>query len=192
MLCWHVPYWDRLGWKDPYGDERHTARQKRYQRALKLRGLQTPHLFVGNKPVRTAAEINSRIEAGAKESPKLGVVATATFKKGKVTAKAQLKLLDKEFELDEEVTLQPVLFQRKVITDCEKGENEGRTLHEYFVVVASADSVPASKAVEKALEFKLTAPKGVKADDLGVALLVERPDTMQTIECWHLPVAVAK
>lgn len=192
VLTWHVPYWDRLGWKDPYGDQRHTARQKRYQAALKLRGLQTPHLFAGNQPVRSRAEISSRLEAAGTESPKLDVTATATFKKGKVSVTAQLSLLDKEFELAKQVTLQPVLFQRKVITDCTKGENEGRTLHEYYVVVASADPVAASKAVEKALEFKLTAPKGVKADNLGIALLVEQPGTMQTLECWHLPLTEAK
>jgi hypothetical protein len=192
VLCWHVPYWDRLGWKDPYGDDRHTARQRRYQIALKLRGLQTPHLFVGNKPVRSRAEINSRMEEDGKQSPQLDVNATAAFEKGKVKVSAQLKLLDKEFVLDPEVTLQPVLFQRKVVTKCDAGENKGRTLTEYFVVVAIADAVPASKAIEKALEFNLAAPKGIKAADLGLALLVEQPDKMKTLECWHLPVTESK
>ena len=192
MLCWHVPYWDRLGWKDPYGDDRHTARQKRYQDALKLRGLQTPHLFVANKPVRSRAEISARLAEGVKETPRLDVNATAAIAKGKVTVTARLEPVETMLVIREGVTLQAVLFQRKVVTKCTAGENKGRTLTEYFVVVALADPVPASKALEKALEFKLDAPEGVKAKDLGVALLVEDPDDMQTIECWHRPVTESK
>ena len=79
-----------------------------------------------------------------------------------------------------------------MVTECTAGENKGRTLTEYFVVVAMADPVPVAKAIEKAQELKLSAPKGVKAENLGVALLVEDPDEMRTIECWHLPVTESK
>ncbi|HBP18396.1 MAG TPA: hypothetical protein DEA08_11505, partial [Planctomycetes bacterium] len=33
-LAWHVDYWDRLGWKDPFASSRHTVRQRLYNRAL--------------------------------------------------------------------------------------------------------------------------------------------------------------
>ena len=42
MLCWHVDYWDYLGWKDPYGSKAFTERQRRYKKNLKLRVIGTP------------------------------------------------------------------------------------------------------------------------------------------------------
>ena len=52
---WHVDYWDRLGWPDPFGDPEHSQRQRRYARALGQRGPYTPQIIVnGTTIVRPA------------------------------------------------------------------------------------------------------------------------------------------
>jgi hypothetical protein len=59
-LSFHVTYWDRLGWRDPYSAEDFTGRQRAYAHAFGLESLYTPQMvidgrqqFVGSN--RTAA-----------------------------------------------------------------------------------------------------------------------------------------
>ena len=56
-LNFSVTYWDRLGWKDIFGDEKYTDRQVAYARTLRERNVYTPQVvingtraIVGNRP----------------------------------------------------------------------------------------------------------------------------------------------
>ena len=45
-LAFHVTYWDRLGWKDPFSLHQATERQERYRRLLGLATIYTPQIVV--------------------------------------------------------------------------------------------------------------------------------------------------
>ena len=48
-LSEHVDYWNRLGWTDPFSSQAFSARQQRYQRALRTDQIYTPQMVVNGR-----------------------------------------------------------------------------------------------------------------------------------------------
>ncbi|MGO8993516.1 MAG: DUF1223 domain-containing protein [Polyangiaceae bacterium] len=66
----HVDYWDRLGWRDPFGSEAFSDRQKQYARVLADHGIFTPEIvFDGHlvMPVGDQGAARVLMEQAARE-----------------------------------------------------------------------------------------------------------------------------
>jgi len=174
-----VDYWDRLGWKDPFGAKAHTERQKAYVPHLGTRGLVTPQLLLENgKLTRGWAE---KLKKAAARKAKVRIDADLAVKDGKLRATVRLSPDDEA--LPDGAVVRAVLFQREAVTEVPRGENEGKTLLEYQVVRALHDPLPAAKALEKkGVNATLALPEKVARANLGLAVLVENPSKMKTIE----------
>lgn len=48
-LSWGVTYWDQLGWKDTFGHDAYTRRQRAYQRGLGTDNVWTPQIVVDGR-----------------------------------------------------------------------------------------------------------------------------------------------
>lgn len=182
-----MDYWDHLGWKDPFGSKAHAARQKAYRPRLEIRNLVTPEILIDNAKAKKGWEELIRSEAA--KPAYVTIAAEMTAANRRLTA--TIRLTEPEKDLPAKAVVRAVLFQKKAVTEVSAGENKGKTLTEYFLIRKLHDALPARKALsEKGVVATFDLPKGVRKADLGLAVLVEDPDDMETLEAasFDLPV----
>ena len=126
-LAFHVTYWDRLGWKDPFSLEAATDRQDRYGHRFGD-GSYTPEIVVDGVSSHVGsdrAEVGSAIERARLKSETAATVSVAKDGDGLVIevggGKGRGKVLLVGFDHDHQ-------------TAIHRGENNGRTLEEANVV----------------------------------------------------------
>jgi hypothetical protein len=130
-LSFHVDYWDRLGWKDPFSAKEYTKRQYNYASALNA-SVYTPQLVINGEAEMVGSNANKISETITKvlnESP---------------GAQLSIKSVDGEngqvnisFDASGNLTnalLNIALVEKKTTTEIKAGENDGVTLDNFNVV----------------------------------------------------------
>lgn len=164
-LDFHVDYWDRLGWKDPFSLHLATQRQEGYAASLQGEAY-TPQLVVGGRRAVIGSDTVSvagalaqaRVEQTATPAIALGV--TRAGEHVVVTLGADAHATSGELIL--------VGFDPQRTTTVGRGENSGRTLTEVNVVRSLRDLGHWDGG---AVRLDAAAPAGQSA-----AVLVQRQD----------------
>lgn len=160
-LDFHVTYWDRLGWKDPYSLPAATSRQRRYAELWRRDGVYTPQLVAGGRHQAVGsdrAEVLAAIGAAAATPP------AAALWLGRDAAGL---VLDAGAGVGEG-TLLLVGFDPARTTRVAGGENGGRTLMEVNVV---RSLTPAGAWRGAAMSLRAPQPAGERT-----ALLLQADD----------------
>jgi hypothetical protein len=129
-LAFHVDYWDRLGWRDPFSSAEWSRRQFFYVRALSANSAYTPQAVVngGRQFVGSRAEaLSAAIDEASHRAPIGSVRVEATRSGNVVTA-----TIHAAAPQGAEVVV--ALFQNDVTTRISAGENDGRTATEDAIV----------------------------------------------------------
>lgn len=171
-LAFHVDYWNRLGWSDPYSSAAYSQRQGDYSRALHLDGVYTPQLvvngvqeFVGSKRSEADRAIAEALAAPAATS----IVLDAVQRGDSVVVDYNLG-----GETDGSV-VNVAVAERETDTDVPRGENAGRKLHHTNVVRGFTTVGPASGQGRVTLPL----PAASKAAGLRIVGYVQRRESMQ-------------
>ena len=128
-LSFHVDYWDRLGWKDPYSSREATARQHHYATLLDLATVYTPQIVVDGKWQAVGsdrADVEQALDY-ARHSLKEIPVALALDH-----GQAQIRAGPGGAGVTASVLL--IGFDRRHVSAVKRGENSGRTLAHVDVV----------------------------------------------------------
>ena len=129
-LAFHVDYWDRLGWRDPFSSAEWSRRQVQYARRMRLSSSYTPQAIVGgarelvgsNQSALTAA-----MEKTSNATPSGAVALTLRREASSLIATIQATVPRGD-------DLMLAVTQDEVITNIQRGENAGRTLTNDAVV----------------------------------------------------------
>jgi hypothetical protein len=127
-LAFHVSYWDRLGWRDPFASKEWTARQYRYASTWSSGTVYTPGFVLDGREWRG----NGSVPAPSRDEP--GVLRVSLGNENVSASFAPTATSAKPLELH----VARVGFG--LSTDVKAGENRGRKLAHDFVVLGVASS----------------------------------------------------
>jgi len=124
-IAFHVDYWDRLGWRDPFASKEWTARQYQYSENWKAESVYTPGFVLDGREW-----MGRSVPAAATERP--GVL--------KLSVRDQKLLAEFVSNTNEasNVGLHVAQLGFDLTTRVTAGENSGRNLNQDFVVLSLA------------------------------------------------------
>jgi hypothetical protein len=130
-LAFHISYWDKLGWPDPFASEQATQRQSAYARALERRNVYTPQMLIGGRRDvigSRIAEVENALAQAKGEEP----LASLRLEPGSRPGRLRVVVSDAKQPLAAALWL--ARYDRRHETKVARGENAGRMLTEFNVV----------------------------------------------------------
>jgi hypothetical protein len=171
-LAFHVDYWNRLGWTDPFSDEAYSQRQRAYARVIGSGRVYTPQMIVNG---RTEFVGSRQAQAEQALQRALERTAPATID---LTGSLEGRTVEIAYAVEgapEGTVLNLALVQRRAEQDVPRGENAGRTLY-HANVVRVFETVSGGAGVQR-----LNLPRGLRAEDAAVIGYAQLPATMQIV-----------
>lgn len=133
-LSFHIDYWDRLGWKDPFSSPEATERQRHYAELLGLATVYTPQIVVDGRWQAVGSD-RAAVESALDDARRNRAEVPVTLTLGH--GQAQIELGPDDGVVSALVLL--IGFDRRHVTAVERGENGGRTLAHVDVVRGVAE-----------------------------------------------------
>ena len=132
LLAYHVDYWNKGGWKDPFSKYQFTLRQENYSRVLPEKEMYTPQAVINGESSFTGSKedkMNECIKNALANIPALLLSA----KKDSIVNDT-LFISYKISKSDPNYVLRLALTEDDLDSDVLHGENEGKNLHHDHVV----------------------------------------------------------
>ncbi|WP_420149842.1 DUF1223 domain-containing protein [Spirosoma sp.] len=173
-LSFHVDYWNRLGWQDPFSTKQYTDRQRQYDRNLNTQTY-TPQLVINGRQNVIGGQ-RKRIEQAIQTIQKQPVSSFIGVD-GSLVRNARQVTINYALSAAGPYRVNVALVQKEAQTVVKNGENGGRTLLNTNVVrqFRTIDNSDASGNVT------LLLPDGLTADQTAVLVYVQRKDDGQIV-----------
>jgi hypothetical protein len=171
VLSYHVDYWNRLGWKDPFSSSMFSDYQRNYAQQFGSRSIYTPQLVVNGSEHFTGSD---RYKAD---------IALKKYSKGSTNSTILIKDIQQEpsrivfnYRVDGEpfntITLALVISER--ITNISRGENRDRILKNTNIVANRIVKIEESGSVS------MTIPDWVSENDKLSIIAYTQDRTLKT------------
>lgn len=175
-LSYHVDYWNRLGWKDPYSQAQFSERQRQYATKINDRGVYTPQVVVQGQSGHVGSrerEIRQVIQQKQQKPSHTGVdVALVSQEKDQLTL---------AYTLDgawDNTVLNLALVEKQVANHVPKGENRGRALAHVQVVRDFQSLRPDEAKGELSIQHELLTQD---AEQWDLVAFVQKKDSWEVV-----------
>jgi hypothetical protein len=166
-LSFHVDYWNRLGWTDPFSSSEFSERQREYVNRLNLESAYTPELvvngeyeFVGSDRVKAESAIKEALKEKARIRLTIDNVKTGNEKLSfTVHNEGVLKQTD----------ILAAFVQKQATMKVRAGENNGATLTHINIVRSLSKQTAAAKN-----EFEIEIPDKIAGDNWQLVVYAQQ------------------
>lgn len=148
LLAYHVDYWNKGGWKDPFSKYQFTLRQENYSRVLPEKEMYTPQVVINGEKSFTGSKedkMNDNIKQALAAIPKISIITSKdSIKNDTLYVHYKISNTDPNF------VLRLALTESGLISSVKKGENEGKVLnHDHVVKVFISVDTPGKEGQAK-------------------------------------------
>lgn len=178
-LAFHVDYWDKLGWVDPFAQAAFTQRQR--ERNGRLGWVYTPQFMLDGEDFRPN---NRKLQTLLYRSP---APATLKLTLNRVAPRRWLAQLKADVPAPTEAhQVYVALYENNLVSHIQAGENARRSLRHDFVVrqLAGPFALNARGQLQHNLAFALK--PDWKPHDMGLAAFIQRADG-RAVQALALP-----
>lgn len=171
-LSFHVDYWDRLGWKDPFSSRLASDRQKEYGKQFRLTSIYTPQLVV-NGAYELVGNVRSKAELTIKKAlaeKALTQIAVSDVSRTANTITIKTRATGETANTE----LQVALLQKDAVMKVNAGENSGATLTHTNIVRAFEKQTTAAENT-----FQLQLPDSLKDGEWSLVLYTRQKNTLR-------------
>lgn len=162
-LSFHVDYWNRLGWTDPFSSAEFSERQREYGQQFKNDGVYTPQLVVNGEYEMVGSD-RRKAEASIKKVLKENSIVKLSVEKMIRDGSTININTHAEGELNKQ-TLEVALVQKNASMDIKAGENRGAKLSHSNVV-----RIFKTQELKRSNETLLTIPEGLADSNWEIIL----------------------
>jgi hypothetical protein len=186
-LSLHVNYWDYIGWKDPYAQQRFADRQRKLAQVTRARIVYTPQVLLQGQDFRGwgGRAFEEAVVAINARPPRAGIsLALEGGRRDTLAVEVRAELLGPGEEADAALYL--ATYENRLVSRVAAGENRGRTLsHDYVVFEWLGPIAFAGRRIEQRRVLPLL-PNAVPANS-GVAAFVQDRRTAEVLQALMLP-----
>ena len=169
-LSFHVDYWDRLGWKDPFSSKEYTQRQYKYSSALNS-SVYTPQLVINGESEMVGSDskkINNTLKTAWSQATNASIsIDNFSIANGKANINYTIKGITNASMLN------IALVEKKTMTSIRAGENGGATL-KGTNVVRNFNTI--SNAKDGTNSYSLNVPDDVEGKNMAVVIFIQQND----------------
>jgi hypothetical protein len=181
-LAFHVDYWDYLGWKDRFSNVDYTKRQRVLGANNRQRTIYTPEFFVNGKEARGSANILRKIQQTNQQPASITLQLTVSRDQSELVVAVQTPA---EFDNRESIHHRYLVYENKLSTDVQRGENSGKVLHHEQVVRYMSPA----QSLQTENQHRIAIDPAWQAENVGVAVLVTSVGAQRYLQAVHTPVA---
>ena len=181
-LAFHVDYWNRLGWPDPFSKRQYTDRQRWIARINRQRSIYTPELVVSGQETRSGEKVFDRIRKHNSQRASVNIKLQVK-RKGSQRLTAEIAFDNASGNAAEGYI---AIYENGIIRKIGAGENRGATLHHEFLVRYWSEAHPIDTG-QSGLLAELDIDPGWKASNLGIAVVAVDPKSSATLQAVRTP-----